>query len=157
MSVANHFTRQYNPEDSSEHQSQRSSPTFKRCSLPQFVIRDEDNSTYETSFNIYQTIRCNVPENNHLHSSPWEPDILPSAPLWGYSMLRSQILVALMMEAVRNSETSVISPGYKAQHPRKQPTSYSSPWEPEISLSKFLWGPILCHVHRLSMLWWLSQ
>jgi hypothetical protein len=35
-------------------------------------------------------------------------------------------IIALMMEAVRNSETSINSylPAYTAQHPRKQQSSY---------------------------------
>jgi hypothetical protein len=46
------------------------------------------------------------------------------------------LAIAVMMEAVNTSETSINIlglPDYTTQHPRMQPSSYSSPWEPEIS------------------------
>jgi hypothetical protein len=42
---------------------------------------------------------------------------------------------ALMMKAASISEMSVL-PDYRAQQPRRQPSSYSPPWEPENSLSR---------------------
>jgi hypothetical protein len=43
--------------------------------------------------------------------------------------------IALMMEAASVSVWNVgqLLPDYTVQHPRRQPSSYSSPWEPEIS------------------------
>jgi hypothetical protein len=51
-------------------------------------------STSETSVNLYETKRRNIPEDIHLHTHRREN-------------LKSHIIIALMMEAVSTSETSV--------------------------------------------------
>jgi hypothetical protein len=53
-------------------------------------------------------------------------------------------LIALMMEAVSSSETSVnIYQTTRRNIPQDKPSSYSSPWEPEISPSFFLFKSVI--------------
>jgi hypothetical protein len=54
---------------------------------------------------------------------------------WNVALSGRCVRIALMMEAAGISETSVNPlPDYKAQQPKRQPLSYSTPREPEMSL-----------------------
>jgi hypothetical protein len=54
-------------------------------------------------------------------------------------------LIALMMEAARTSETLVkFLPDYVVLQPRRQPSSYSLPWEPQIILFLFFFISYSC-------------